>query len=80
MLNMDKDQTILQTSLMDTDEEELTVAPTDEFSLRVDLADISDESREEYLDRYEGMMSEILSITRFNENSHLSTAYLENQI
>ena len=40
----------------------------DEFSLRVDLAVISDESREEYLDKYEGIMSEILNTTRFNEN------------
>ena len=29
MFNMDEDQTILQTSLMDTDEEELTVTPTE---------------------------------------------------
>ena len=27
MFNMDKDQTILQTTLMDTDEEELTIMP-----------------------------------------------------
>ena len=45
----------------------------DESSLRVDLASISDESREEYLDRYEGITSEILCITRFSENSDLST-------
>ena len=31
----------------------------DEFSLRLDLARISDESRVEYLDRYEGIMPEI---------------------
>ena len=48
----------------------------DEFSLRVDLAGISDESREEYLDRYEGIMAEILNSTRFDENSDLSTTYL----
>ena len=47
-----------------------------ESSLRVDLASILDESREEYLDRYEGIMSEILNTTRFNENSDLSTTYL----
>ena len=48
----------------------------DESSLRVDLASISDELREEYLDRYEGITSEILNTTRFNENSDLSTTYL----
>ena len=31
---------------------------------------------EEYLDIYEGVQSEIVSATRFNENSHLSTTYL----
>ena len=48
----------------------------DESLLKVDLASISDESREEYLDRYEGITSEILHTTRFNENSDLSTTYL----
>ena len=48
----------------------------DESSLRVDLAGISDESREEYLDGYEGITSEILNTTRFNENSDLSITYL----
>ena len=32
--------------------------------------------REEYLDVYEGILSEILSTTRFYENSDLSTTYL----
>ena len=49
---------------------------TDESSLRVDLASISDELREEYLDRYEGITSEILNTTGFDENSDLSTTYL----
>ena len=31
---------------------------------------------EEYLDRYEGVQSEILNMTRFDENSDLSTTYL----
>ena len=47
-----------------------------EFSLQVDLASISDKSTEEYLDRYEGVKSEILNTIRFNENSDLSTTYL----
>ena len=32
--------------------------------------------REEYLDIYDGIQSEILSTTRFDENSDLSTTYL----
>ena len=32
--------------------------------------------REEYLDVYEDIQSEILNTTRFNENSDLSTIYL----
>ena len=48
----------------------------DESSIRVDLASISDESREEYLDRYEGVTSEILNTTRFGENSDISMTYL----
>ena len=44
--------------------------------LRVNLADVSDRSKEEYLDRYEGIKSEILNTTRFDENSDLSTTYL----
>ena len=31
---------------------------------------------EEYLDRYEGVQSEILNTTRFDENSDLSMTYL----
>ena len=49
---------------------------TDESLLRVDLAGISVELREEYLDRYKEIMSEILNTTRFNENSDVSTTYL----
>ena len=39
-------------------------------------ADSLDRSKEEYLDRYEGIKSEILNTTRFDENSDLSTTYL----
>ena len=49
---------------------------TDEFSLKIDLACTSDRSMEVYLDRYEGVKSEILNTTRFDENSDLSTTYL----
>ena len=31
---------------------------------------------EEYVDVYEGIQSEIVSVTRFNENSDLSTTFL----
>ena len=47
-----------------------------ESLLRVNLADSLDRSKEEYLDRYEGIKSEILNTTRFDENLDLSTAYL----
>ena len=30
----------------------------------------------EYLDMYEGIQTEVISTTRFNENSDLSTTYL----
>ena len=32
--------------------------------------------KEEYLDMYQGIQSEILNTTRFDENSDLSTTYL----
>ena len=38
--------------------------------------DTSDRLTEEYLDRYDGIKSEILNTTRFAENSDLSTTYL----
>ena len=47
-----------------------------EFSLQVNLASTLDKSAEEYLDRYEGVKSEILNTTRFNENSDLSMTYV----
>ena len=44
--------------------------------LELDFGQTPDISREEYLDVYEGIQSEILNITRFDENSDLSTTYL----
>ena len=38
-----------------------------EFLLRLDIACILEELREEYLDRYEGVTSEILNTSRFDE-------------
>ena len=43
--------------------------------LELDFGDTSEKLKEEYLDVYEGIQSEILSTTRFDENSDLSTTY-----
>ena len=47
-----------------------------DMSLRVDLMDALIWSKEEYLDRYEGVVSDLLNITRFDENTDLSTTYI----
>ena len=47
-----------------------------EDMLELDFGDTPDKLREEYLDMYKGIQSEILSTTRFDENSDLSTTYL----
>ena len=44
--------------------------------LELDFGQTLDIITEEYLDVYEGIQSEILSTTRFDENSDLSTPYL----
>ena len=44
--------------------------------LELDLGHTSEKLKKEYLDMYEGIQSEILSTTRFDENSVLSTTYL----
>ena len=44
--------------------------------LELDFGDTSGKLKEEYLDVYKGIQSEILSTTRFDENSDLSTTYL----
>ena len=51
-------------------------AEKDRLTLEVSLVDTSDQLTEEYLDRYEGVKSEILNTTRCDENSDLSTTYL----
>ena len=48
----------------------------DKFTLWVSLIDTSDRLTVEYLDRYEGVRSEILNMTRFDENSDLSMTYI----
>ena len=44
--------------------------------LELDFGDMLEKLRGEYLDIYYGIQSEILSTTRFDENSDLSTTYL----
>ena len=44
--------------------------------LRVDLTDAPNGSKEEYLDRYKGVISDILYTPRFDENTDLSTTYI----
>ena len=42
----------------------------------IDFGDTSDKLKQEYLDMYKGVKSEILSTTRFIEDSDLSMIYL----
>ena len=44
--------------------------------MELDFGQIPYILKEEYLDMYEGIKSEILNTTRFDENSDLSTTYL----
>ena len=44
--------------------------------LELDFGDTPEKLKEEYLDVYEVIQSEILSTTRFDENSDPSTTYL----
>ena len=48
-----------------------------EQMLELDFGDMLEKLKEEYLDVYDGIQSEILSTTRFDENSDLSTTYVE---
>ena len=47
----------------------------DRFTSVISLIDVSERLTEEYLGRYEGVKSEILNTTRFDENSDLSMTY-----
>ena len=42
----------------------------------LDFGTMPQKLHEEYMDIYEGIQSEIVSATRFDENSNLSTTYL----
>ena len=44
--------------------------------LELDFGQMPDILRKEYLDVYKGIQSDILSTTKFDENSNLSTTYL----
>ena len=44
--------------------------------LELDFLDMPEKLKEEYLDIYDGIQSEIISTTRFDENLDLSTTYL----
>ena len=44
--------------------------------LELDFGDTPEKLKEEYLDVYKGIQSEILSTTKFDENSDVSTTYL----
>ena len=44
--------------------------------LELDFCNNPDKLRGEYLDMYEGVQSEVISTTKFDENSSLSMAYL----
>ena len=44
--------------------------------LELDFGDTPEKLKEEYLEVYKGIQSEILSAARFDENSDLNTTYL----
>ena len=46
------------------------------YIIELDFGPAPDILKEEYLDMYEGIQSEILNTTRFDENSDLSTTYV----
>ena len=48
----------------------------EENVIEIDFGPTPNVLREEYLDVYEGIHSEIVNTTRFDENSDLSTTYL----
>ena len=48
----------------------------DRHILELDSGNTPDKLRREYLDMYEGVKSEVIHTTRFDENSDLSTTYL----
>ena len=51
-------------------------AKNEKGMVEIDFGITMDILKEEYLDIYKGIQSEIVSTTRFDENSDLSTTYL----
>ena len=49
----------------------------EEESIKLDFDDTPLKLHEEYLDAYDGTQTEIVNTSRFNENSDLSTTYLD---
>ena len=54
----------------------LNIEEEERQMLELDFGDMPEKLKEEYLDIYDGIQSEILSTIRFDENSDLSTTYL----
>ena len=44
--------------------------------IKLDFGDTPDKLKGEYLDMYDGVRSEVLCTTKFDENSDISTTYL----
>ena len=63
-------------SIKPINKNKVSIKKKDKSSLQVGLLNASDRLMEEYLDRYEGVMSEILNMNTFSENSDLSMTYL----
>ena len=53
-------------------------AKKEKVMVEIDFGPTPDILKEEYLNVYEGIQSEIVNTTRFDENSDLSTTYLGN--
>ena len=63
----------------------LSVRPVNRYKIKPDMGKefreldfgaVPQNLQEEYLDVYEGIQSDIISSSRFNENSNISTTYL----
>ena len=68
----------LNVSTLNKENYKRSMKPEEEQSQKLDLdfGDTSEKLKGEYLDVYEGIQSEILSTTRFDENSDLNMTYL----
>ena len=48
--------------------------------VEIDFGDMSEKWKGDYLDMYKGIQSEVMSRTRFDDNTDLSTTYLVKQM